>query len=708
MIAPLPLAAMKTPKRPRRGALLGLLLTLWPSAYQAAMAEEGRGGASPVARPTERGSAVLSPAQLRASLDRIERSGSSQWLENDLALLTLLAQVPPRSALHIEVLALRGIINVERLDRRALLERMITELEAWPDAGQRAAARLAASYLRAKLLLRDGDPAGAIQALEWVDSVGEGDASTTLRLRSVWLLAALLADAGAVDAGINTGVMALKLAEQSGTSWRRAQALIGLAFNYLRAQQLERAQQLIAEAAEVAERDPDPILMSRLHTNRGMIYSELGDEATAGQSMQRALDYARQAGSPTMLALALGNAADSQLRKGDFQKARSLSEEALVMALANHDLSSETLARQTIGMAKIGLKLIEEGKREAIAAISVDEAQGQLAQASDGWLELAKQLERFGDLPGAVQAYHRFRGLSDQVLREGSRKAVLEAQARFDNEIQAKQIEALNQGNQLKAEQVLAGDLRLKLWAALGACVVLSGVLLALAYQRIRKTNQALALSNAALKSQGERDPLTGLANRRHFQSAIKRLADKGKFCGTVFLVDIDHFKRINDGHGHAAGDSVLLELAARLRTVLRDEDLVVRWGGEEFLIVIEGRQVASASVLAQRLLDEIAQAPMHHGEAQIAVTASIGFASFPLAPHGLAMAWERAIDLVDIVMYMAKAHGRNRAFGIESMDAKDEAAVQVLAERLEAAWREGRVSLLALQGTPKGEEGGS
>ncbi|WP_310385929.1 diguanylate cyclase [Roseateles sp.] len=640
-------------------------------------------------------------------MDRIERSGSSHWLENDLALLILQAQAPPRSAEQIEVLALRGIINAEFSDRRALLEWLITELEAWPDAGQRNAARLAASYLRAKLLLRDGDPAGAIKALEWVDGVEEADASITLRLRSIWLLATLLSDAGDVDAGINTGVMALRLAEQSGAPWRRALALIGLAFNYMRAQQLERAKQLIAEAAEVAERDPDPILMSRLHNSRGMIYSELGDEATAGQAMQMALDFARQAGSPTMLALALANAADSQLRKGDFQKARSLSEEALAMALANHDLSSETLARQNIGMAKIGLKLIEEGKRETIAAITVDEAQGQRAQASDGWLELAKQLERFGDLPGAVQAYHHYRGLSDRVLREGSRKAVLEAQARFDNEIQAQQIEALNQGNQLKAEQVRAGDLRLKLSAALGACVVLSGILLALAYQRIRKTNQALALSNAALKSQGERDPLTGLANRRHFQSAIKRLAAKGKFFGTVFLIDIDHFKRINDGYGHAAGDSVLVELAARLRAVLRDEDLVVRWGGEEFLIVIDGRQAASASLLAQRLLDEIAQTTMQHGEVQIAVTASIGFASFPLAPYGVAMAWERALDLVDIVMYLAKAHGRNRAFGIVSMAAKDEAGVQVLADELEAAWREGTVNLLALQAAPKTWEAG-
>jgi diguanylate cyclase (GGDEF)-like protein len=674
-----------------------LLLTATLGAASAA--EPGKAASAHAGSALSPVTGILTQAQRWEALDRIERLGSSRPAESDQALLALMAQVTPGSNEHIEVLAMRGSVNGRLPDKRPLLDNLIAQLDAWPLAGQRAAARLAASHMRAQILLREGKAAQAIKMLEMVDSVDENEASVRARLRSLGLLASLLSDSGEVDAGINTGVMTLKLAEQSGSHWRHAQALSGLAFNYMRAQQLERAKQLIAEAQRVAALDPDPSLMSLLQNSRGMIYSELGDVRTAGEAMQLALDYARQTGSPQMLALALGNAADSQLRKGDFQKARSLSEEALALALSTQDLDSETLARQNIGMAKIGLKQIEEGKREVIKAIGVAEDQGQMAQASDGWLELAQQLERVGDLGGAVQAYHRYRKLSDQVLRDDSRKKVLEAQARFDSERQAKEIDLLNQGNQLKAEQVRAGDLKLKLWAALGGCVVLSGVLMGLAYQRIRKTNQALALSNSALKRQGESDPLTGLANRRHFQSVVKRLAAQGKFSGTVFLIDIDHFKQINDKFGHAAGDSVLVEVAQRLRAVLRDQDLVVRWGGEEFLIVVDGRQADAASLLAQRLLDQISQTPVQRGETAIAVTASIGFASFPLAPHGLALAWERAIDLVDIVMYMAKAHGRNRAYGILSMDAQDESSLLALSGRMEAAWHQGQVSLLALQG---------
>ena len=107
----------------------------------------------------------------------------------------------------------------------------------------------------------------------------------------------------------------------------------------------------------------------------------------------------------------------------------------------------------------------------------------------------------------------------------------------------------------------------------------------------------------------------------------------------------------------------------------------------------------AALRLLAQRLLDRIGATPASHGPLAIPVTASIGFASFPMAPNGSALDWERAIDLVDTVMYLAKAHGRNKAYGIASMSAQGREALLALQGRLEAAWQAGQVQLLALQG---------
>ena len=344
---------------------------------------------------------------------------------------------------------------------------------------------------------------------------------------------------------------------------------------------------------------------------------------------------------------------------------------------------------------------------------------------ADSWHELAQYLERFGDAAGALQAYHRYRRLIDLQLRDETRNALLELQAGYDDERRANEMQLLNQDNRLKAEQLRARDLQLQLWALLAVCVVLSALLLGLAYRRTRRSNSALALSNAMLKQQSERDPLTGLANRRFFQAAMRRMAEQGPLRAAVFLIDVDHFKRINDSLGHAAGDAVLVEVARRLRACLREDDLLVRWGGEEFLIVLAGGELAGPAenadaALAQRLLDALAGSGLRYGSGAgqlLQLSASIGFARFPLPPQRLHVGWERAIAWVDSLMYLAKAHGRNRAYGLLALgraaetaetsdEADDAAALQRLVEQLESSRQAGLAQLCLLQGPPLGAAG--
>ncbi len=230
------------------------------------------------------------------------------------------------------------------------------------------------------------------------------------------------------------------------------------------------------------------------------------------------------------------------------------------------------------------------------------------------------------------------------------------------------------------------------------SCVLTVAVVLMLV-RRVRQTNRRLASSNAMLKVQAEIDPLTGLANRRHFQTAMRRLAGDGKFAGTVFLADLDHFKRINDEHGHATGDAVLVEVAQRLRAMLRDDDLIVRWGGEEFLVVVRALGTDAVQVLAQRMLDAIGGTPFEHDGRQVKTTVSIGYATFPIEPTLLAVSWERAINLVDTALYLAKAHGRNRAYGVRMLHARDEPQLEAIGKSLEDAWRAGEVALTHLDG---------
>jgi predicted signal transduction protein with EAL and GGDEF domain len=124
-----------------------------------------------------------------------------------------------------------------------------------------------------------------------------------------------------------------------------------------------------------------------------------------------------------------------------------------------------------------------------------------------------------------------------------------------------------------------------------------------------------------------------------------------------------------------------------------------VRWGGEEFLVVVRALGADQVDALASRMLFAMAAEPVRHEGRAIAVTGSIGFATFPIEPTQLEVSWERAINLVDTAMYLAKAHGRNRAYGVRLLHARDEMLLDDITKALEDAWANGQVALTLLQG---------
>jgi diguanylate cyclase (GGDEF)-like protein len=690
---PLPAIAM----HPSLASRITLCLTLSALLLLAACSRAGDAGAP--AGPASAASAVMDQALAR-DLDRIERAGRARPAQLEQELRARGESLPPRSAARLDVLALRALLAATARDR-ALYETLAQQLRDWPAGELRATAVVAAANANAEFVRQQGDLREARKLLMSVDAAQLNAAGPVYRWRYYRQLCGISGDSGELDASLTQGHAALRLAEQLGQPWRQALSLVELAFTTYRADTPARARQLAAQALAEAQKDPDPMTLNQVHTMRGIVHSDDSDSSITLQANADALEQAARAGADSVRALGLANFADYHLRQGHPARALELAEQALPLARATRNTSAESVARANIGLAKIAMGRVVEGREEARAGITLDEQQGALAYASDGWQELASYLERAGDLSGAVAAYREHRRLSDRVLRDETRKLLLEAQERQDAEQRARDIELLNRDNALKSEQVHQRNLALMLWAALGGCVVVSLGLLYQAFRRVRRTNEALAHSNASLKRQSETDPLTGLANRRHFQAAIRGLSSQQGLAASVFLIDVDHFKRINDGFGHAAGDTVLIEIAQRLRQAVRDDDLIVRWGGEEFLIVARARarEAAFAPQLAQRLLDLVGGRPVHHEGRDIAVTASIGFVSLPIAPHGLRLSWERAIDLVDTVMYLAKAHGRNKAYGVDRIEAQDALAAAQLTARIEAAWGEGHVGLQLLSG---------
>ncbi|MBK9035094.1 MAG: sensor domain-containing diguanylate cyclase [Myxococcales bacterium] len=154
-------------------------------------------------------------------------------------------------------------------------------------------------------------------------------------------------------------------------------------------------------------------------------------------------------------------------------------------------------------------------------------------------------------------------------------------------------------------------------------------------------------------------DPLTGALNRRGIEQQVPTLAPDDAEVMSVAMVDVDHFKRINDSVGHAAGDLVLRQIAATLTGVLRAADAVVRYGGEEFLLVLPGVAFADATAVAERVRAAVAAAPTAVPGGEVGATVSIGVAE--RRPGELR---EAMIARADAALYAAKAAGRNRVHG--------------------------------------------
>lgn len=164
------------------------------------------------------------------------------------------------------------------------------------------------------------------------------------------------------------------------------------------------------------------------------------------------------------------------------------------------------------------------------------------------------------------------------------------------------------------------------------------------------------------LRAEAVRDALTGLPNRRAFEEALLRevaRAERENAPFAVLLLDVDHFKRVNDGHGHPAGDAVLRAVAARARGALRAADLLARVGGEELAALLPGADRAAALEAGERVRLAVRASPVEAGNAAITVTLSVGVA--------VRRAGEEGADLLargDERLYAAKRGGRDRVEG--------------------------------------------
>lgn len=426
-----------------------------------------------------------------------------------------------------------------------------------------------------------------------------------------------------------------KLAERIGFRYLMAQFRLNQNYAYGTLKQEDKAQKALLAVLSLTNGEPGTESLERIaQTNLSAHYIHRGEYALAIRATLAAEKLARDSGDDIGVAYSVSNRGSALARSGRVDEGMALMEQAMALA-------------EKAGGRRVVLDLLTE-------QVNV--------------------LERAGRDRAALVALRRMFTLSGDITTAEREKAVLELQEKFSGERKNREIERLSLSNARSQAEVAARAWQQRLWAAVAVVMLLSSVLLVLWVRMVRRRNKALAVDNAELTSQSIHDPLTGAFNRRHFESLMTqqeatlqgRSRDR-KYQASVGLVllDVDHFKKVNDTYGHAAGDEVLKVVADRLRSLVRDQDVVVRWGGEEFVLVLPGTPPEGLPVVAAKALLALGREPVIHEGVEIAVRASAGAIAWPAWPNHN---WSDALHVADLALYQSKTNGRNRATCIMSV----------------------------------------
>jgi diguanylate cyclase (GGDEF)-like protein len=460
------------------------------------------------------------------------------------------------------------------------------------------------------------------------------------------------------------------------------------------------------ELLGIAQASGMPAQLAHARLSEYAIAAMAGRTRHAEKALQAAVDLLRELNARESLVVPLSNLAELYIQARRFGEAARTSEAALKISREIGDKKGSKLATFRLGITDIYLRQIAAGRKmvdDALVSLEQDDKYVRML------LDYGHALSQVGEGGSALTIYEKAGAVSLAAWRKERQLSYQALQRAYDNQKKQNELTALHHESALKAAE-LQNERRLKaVWALLSATTLAAAFLIAMLYRRVARANKSLHVKNEQLFLQSTRDSLTGLFNRHYFyeevvpsylgkleQPARERRAVPDNNAGGVFLLlDIDRFKSINDRYGHGAGDTVLKSVAARLGTALREQDVLIRWGGEEFLAYLPGAATDEARQICARLLAAVSATPIAADGQQLTVTVSIGFCPTPLTPDEMDQDWEKLVHLADLCLYHAKTEGRNQTFGIGDGKALTPKAIAAADADLKQASIDGLIELL-------------
>lgn len=435
--------------------------------------------------------------------------------------------------------------------------------------------------------------------------------------------------------------------------------------------ELEKGLEILEKGINLAEKQNNKGNMAVLLLNKAFVLADLGKIEEQTQVLNQTLSLAKEMGYLRVEGASLTNLADLYLQKKDYKKAAEMAKQALNIAEKMGEKPQIIVNKVTYAQAKSYLGFHDEALKLLNEALVDFQKAGMEAEVIQVTEYLSEAYEEAGNTSEALKFHKAFKEKSDALFQNEKQKIVTELNTKYETEQKEKEIILLNKDNQQKQAQRNIGFV-------IAISFILIAFLILLRLKTSRKINNQLKIFNEKLNELSLKDTLTGLYNRRYFLSHIdshvayarRKNEDLDNMTGKLgfMMIDIDHFKKVNDNEGHHAGDKVLKEFSCRLGEVFRESDVVVRWGGEEFLAVVRDATFEGTGQLAERILKSISNLGFLIENKELIITCSIGYCCFPFTDNEIKMfSWEKTIIIADNALYKAKSSGRNRAIGVKA-----------------------------------------
>ncbi|RUO38919.1 hypothetical protein CWE15_10480 [Aliidiomarina taiwanensis] len=555
--------------------------------------------------------------------------------------------------------------------------------------------------LLVNLYFNQGDTRAALVELELLGRLLPDVSSPRVRFLSHQAAGQLLGSVGDYEQALSHYLQAAEAVNETDnmlTLRRRMLVTEGIARVHTGMRQYERSLESTINLIEIAEAAGLEKEYARLYLFKGYLQSILLQLEAAIASFETSIEWAKQFDDQETILLNMNNIGSTLMELERYEEARDI----LSAALSEAERVNDTLTSRLLHFNLLYIDVMQ-GTLESVPALEQAAEQVRHVISESEYIDLlqymAKAYEHAGLYEKTIDVLKTQRELQQEFSRKERNKAIQELQLRAQANEQAIEIELLEQRNLAQQSKLRNADLQKKVFYLLSLVIVLASLLLLLAWRAARRANIRLQSLNQELEYQSSHDPLTGLLNRRSFQAAMtnkQRLSDssnKDKHPDALILLDVDYFKKVNDRKGHAAGDKVLVELAQRLRSLSRNTDMVVRWGGEEFLIYLKEMDPSFLPTYVEKLLKTIGETPVEAAGKTISVTATAGFISFPFESGVETIHdWERCLQIADMALYLGKVQGRNQALGVMELLEENKAGLEALEHNLSGAIEKGWV----------------